>query len=242
MTLDKDLYCEGVEGLTALPEFRDEALFRTRSISNRRYSGIWTVSALALLVIAVFMAGCGAQPRLKGIHGDQLPVIDVSQSKMTEVKTPDVMQPFVPIAPAGELLVMFLGYTNCPDICPTTMSDLRSARQELSPENQERISFAFVSVDQANDTPQVLVDYTKRFSFTSFDHAIRPSEAELKQIQTTLFAASQPGARPANGTQLVDHSSYVYVVDDNAKVITEWSYPTPVADMVNDLNILLDRV
>lgn len=190
-----------------------------------------------LLAIVILISACGSSNALKGTSN--LPNIDLSSLSMTEVTGPASSQPFTLKAQPKDLLVLYLGYTSCPDLCPTTMSDLRTARQSIGANKASRVSLAFTTVDQNTDTPSVLLDYTHRFDFGPNDHSLRPTDADLTKVEKALFATSQTNVPDGNGGQTVNHTAWTYVVDSNGHVVDEWDYGTKPADMAHDMKALL---
>jgi protein SCO1 len=191
------------------------------------------------LITAVILSSCGSSQALKG--DSKLPDIDLSSMSMTEVTSPAASQPFVLKAQPKDLLVLYLGYTSCPDLCPTTLADLRSARQTIGTKNASRVSLAFATVDQGNDTAPVLLSYTNRFGFGPNDHSLRPTDTDLTNAEKALFATSQTNVPDGNGGQSVNHTAWTYVVDSHGRVVDEWDYGTTSADMAHDLKTLLSK-
>jgi protein SCO1/2 len=105
------------------------------------------------------MASCGGDGdrELVGYTLEPAPQVD-------EVALPDVSrdgEPFELRAQPGGLLIVYFGYTNCPDICPTTMSDVRTALRQLG-DDADKVGVAMVTIDPDRDTP-VLADYVNSF-------------------------------------------------------------------------------
>ena len=124
--------------------------------------------ALAGLGIAVATAGCGGDRELVGLTRDPAPQVDA-------VTLPDVSRdgaPFELRAEPGGLLVVYFGYTNCPDICPTTMADLARALDDLG-DDADRVDVAMVTVDPDRDT-DVLADYVD--DFVAGGHALATAD------------------------------------------------------------------
>ena len=114
--------------------------------------------ALAVVVAVVGAASCGDDRQLVGLTRDPEPVVDVAP-------VPDVSrggEPFRFVAPDDGLLVVFFGYTNCPDVCPTTLAELRRGLDELDGDDAERIDTAMVTIDPARDR-EVVADYIDSF-------------------------------------------------------------------------------
>jgi protein SCO1/2 len=115
----------------------------------------------------------------------------------------------------GKYLLLYFGYTYCPDICPTTMATITDALASLG-EGAKQVQPVFVTVDPARDTPAVLADYIARFSprwqgLTGSDDHLQAMEKEYH-----VYAAKHvTGAGP--GDYLMDHSSIVYLLDPAGK-------------------------
>jgi protein SCO1/2 len=133
------------------------------------------------------------------------------------------------------LLVSF-GFLNCPDICPTTLLDIRAALAILDPALRERVDVAFVTVDPDRDGPDELAAYLRHF-FPSY-HAVRGEGAEL-QAALDAFLASAEITVDASGRVEVAHSAVVYAVDADGKVRLEWPFGTSADAMASDLRTLL---
>lgn len=139
----------------------------------------------------------------------------------------------------GSLLVVYFGYTSCPDLCPTTLALVRAARRELGG-SADRIDLAMITVDPDRDTPDVLNGYLS--SFTDRFHALHPSSMEELKSAEEAFLASSTIVTDASGKIEVGHSATTYVVDESGIVLVEWPFGVDKDTMINDLRILLDTV
>jgi protein SCO1/2 len=191
---------------------------------------------LAVVVLAV--AACGGGDReLVGLTRDPEPQVDA-------VALPDLSQdgaPFEFRAPPDGLLVVYFGYTNCPDVCPTTMADLKVALDELG-DDADRVEVAMVSVDPERDIP-VLTDYVQ--GFVPGGHAIATEDqAELQSIAGPFGVSYQVTTGP-DGEIDVAHSSYLFAVDDTGKLVITWPVGleegerTSADDLAGDMRQLL---
>jgi protein SCO1/2 len=196
------------------------------------------VAALAILVVTpiglVALTGCGSdpEPQLAGYIREPLPQVDA-------VTLPDLSQggeEFALRAPSGELLVVYFGFTNCPDICPTTLADLRTAVRRLDPADAERVSLAMISVDPDRDLP-VLVDYAQTFMPDA--HALATKDQSVLQRVADPFGVTYLVETDADGRIEVSHSTQTYVVDDQGRLILSWQFGLSADEMRNDLEILL---
>ena len=111
----------------------------------------------------------------------------------------------------GQVRLLFFGFTNCPDVCPTTMARLSRAIKAMPDELQDEVTPIFVSVDPQRDTPEKLGDYVSFFNdrtvgLTGDEAALR----DLAKRYRTTFGYDDPDDR---GNYNVSHSSAVYVFD-----------------------------
>lgn len=194
---------------------------------------------LSALCAGTLLAACGGDDpgELQGIVRSE-PLV-VGGASVTEVTNGVDAAPFSFAADPGELLVVYFGYTNCPDLCPTTLAALRSAKKELG-DDGELVDLAMVTVDPDRDTAEILNNYLG--SFTERYHALVPSsDAELRAAEEAFLVTSDVIEKP-DGSFQVDHSANAFVVDENGVVLVEWPFGHAKAGMVNDLGVLLDEL
>jgi protein SCO1/2 len=137
----------------------------------------------------------------------------------------------------GKVVLLYFGYTFCPDICPTTMADLKRVEDGLA--DNSGVQVIMISVDPARDTPQIIATYARSFhpSFIG----LTGSDAELAAAADPfgVYFAAQEGTE-ATG-YLVDHTARIFVVDRDGKLRLSYSYGTPPADIVADVERLLQE-
>ena len=136
----------------------------------------------------------------------------------------------------GKAVVLFFGYTHCPDVCPTTMAELSQALQQLGPD-ASRVQVLFVTVDPARDTPAVLGQYVAAFN-PSFI-GLRPDDAGLAKIAKDfhVYYAKVPGKTPDAYT--MDHTAASYVFDPSGQLRLFARDGQGAASWVHDLKLLL---
>lgn len=116
----------------------------------------------------------------------------------------------------GQWNLLFFGYTFCPDICPTTMAELRQLTLSLSEEERQQLQVTMISVDPNRDTPQQLHDYLSFFN-AGFNGATG-EPAELARLAQALSVAYiEPDTSEQN--YLVDHSGQVIVTDPQGRYV-----------------------
>lgn len=139
---------------------------------------------------------------------------------------------FVPAA--GEVLIVYFGYTHCPDLCPTTMVAIKNAKKMIG-ELAAKVDLAMITVDPARDTGDILSRYLA--SFSDRYHALVPtSDAELRTVEKLFQATSS--VTNIDGEIQVVHGGTAYVVDSAGDVIVEWPFGLDSISMAHDLTIL----
>lgn len=137
----------------------------------------------------------------------------------------------------GSVVLLFFGYTSCPDVCPTTMAETRQALDRLSADFRGRVRVVFVSVDPKRDTPERIQGYVGHFD-TSFI-GLSGSEQELTAIWNDygIYRQEVPGASALGYT--VDHTARVTVIDSKGYMRVSFGFDTPVEDVAHDLQLIL---
>jgi protein SCO1/2 len=136
----------------------------------------------------------------------------------------------------GKIVAIFFGYTHCPDVCPTTLSDFAMAIRDLGVEG-EKVQVLFVTVDPERDTPELLARYVPSFNPTFLGmHTDPASLAELaKDFKVVYQKSSVKG--PIN--YLIDHSAGTYVYDSQGRLRLHIAYGTGSRAIAQDLRTLL---
>jgi protein SCO1/2 len=136
----------------------------------------------------------------------------------------------------GKVTVVFFGYTQCPDVCPTTMLELAQVRKALG-EAGQRVQGIFVTVDPERDTPAVLKAYLDNFGadFVALRGTLEETQATAKAFK--VYYAKVPGA--AAGSYTMDHTAGSYIFDAQGKVRLFTRYGTGAESLKHDLQLLL---
>lgn len=195
--------------------------------------------SLATAVMVIVGAACGSDgsegPVLIGMQRDE-PLV-VADQTIPRVDEAGVETPFTFVAEDGKLLVVYFGFTNCPDLCPTTLADLRSAFRRI-PGSTDKVDVAMVTVDPERDTADRLVPYLS--SFVDDPIALRTVDTDVLESVEAAFLASSTVTKEATGKVDVSHTAATYVVDATGTVIVEWPFGIGADGMENDLRILLE--
>ena len=137
----------------------------------------------------------------------------------------------------GKAVVMFFGYTHCPDVCPTTMAELNQVMQTLGPDAQ-RVQVIFVTVDPQRDTPALMGLYVPAFNPAFV--GLRPADdAALKEVTKAfrVVVNKVEGSTPTNYT--IDHTAGIYVFDPSGQLRLFMRPDESVDAMAKDLKTLL---
>ena len=136
----------------------------------------------------------------------------------------------------GKVTVVFFGYTQCPDVCPTTMAELAQVKKSLGKDG-ERVQGVFVTVDPERDTPAALQAYMASFdpSFVALRGTLEQTKATAKEFK--VFYAKVPGK--VEGSYTMDHTAGSYVLDTKGNVRLFVRYGGPAEALAADLKALL---
>jgi len=131
----------------------------------------------------------------------------------------------------GRYMLVYFGYSFCPDVCPTTLSVMAQALDKLGADSR-RIVPVFITVDPARDTPKVLADYMKAFGPRFV--GLTGSDADIKAVEKEyrVYAAKRP---LENGSYGMDHSSVMYLMGPNGKMVSFYDEAISPDDLAKDL-------
>ncbi len=183
-----------------------------------------------ILCLTLLFSGCSQPPTFKS----------------TDVSGSDWGKDFVLTDPQGQArrladfkgkaVVVFFGYTQCPDVCPTTLLSMREVLNRLG-NDAGRVQVVFVTLDPARDTPQVLAGYVTAFhpSFVG----LRGDEATIAAVARDfkVFYAKQAGSTA--GTYSLDHSTGSYAYDPEGRLRLLIQYGETPDNVASDLRLLL---
>lgn len=138
----------------------------------------------------------------------------------------------------GKLVALFFGYTQCPDVCPTTMAELAEAKKLLGPQG-DRLQVVFVTVDPERDTSQVLKGYMGNFDPTFV--ALRPTPEQLAGVAKDfkVYYKKVDGNTPTSYT--MDHSAATYIYDTQGRLRLYARYGAGPQALASDFKQLLGQ-
>ncbi len=194
--------------------------------SRTANSRIRTALALALLL------GACTQP-IRGLHGSPYPSPTLAPA-LALIDTEDA--PFDISTLEGHAVLVYFGYTRCPDECPLTLANSRWAIDQLGTLG-ERVDLVLVTVDPDYDTPAVLREYLDKFSPRFY--GLTGSDEQLAQARTAYGVLA---ASPESGDENSDiiHGARLYLIHPDGRLVTSYDMSVPKEDILTDLKSILE--
>jgi protein SCO1/2 len=138
----------------------------------------------------------------------------------------------------GQVVIMFFGYTSCPDVCPVTLSDFLQIRSRLG-SKAENVSFVFVTVDPERDTPERMKKYLINFDPEII--GLTGTRAELESVWSSYGVYEAKLDTGSEGNYLVDHSSRIYIIDPDGNLLLTYLFGTENKVIAEDVRHLVSR-
>ena len=136
----------------------------------------------------------------------------------------------------GKAVVVFFGFTHCPDVCPTTLADLARVMHELGPD-AERVQVLFITVDPERDTAADLANYVNAFDRRFI--ALRGSPEQTARVAKEFKIYYEK--RKQGATYTVDHSAQSYVIDAQGRLRLLVRHDRQAQDLADDLRVILKQ-
>jgi protein SCO1/2 len=201
--------------------------------NSTRFSASWfrLFSACALALSLVGLSACSEpKPAFKAVDitgADYAKELNLPDQNGQVRKLKDF---------SGKLVVVFFGYTQCPDVCPTTMQELAEVKHLLGPDG-DKLQAVFVTVDPERDTTELLKAYVENFD-ASFV-ALRPTQEQLPAIakEFKIYFKRVEGKTPTSYT--MDHSAGSYTFDTQGRVRLFNRYGMGAQALADDFKLLL---
>lgn len=190
------------------------------------------LNVIGLVAAALFLTACDQAAKFNNtdVTGSAL----VAPFELKDLSgTTRTMQSY-----QGKVVAMFFGYTNCPDVCPVTLQQLAAVKQQLG-DDSDKLQVLFVSVDPQRDTPELLREYVPQFD-PSFD-ALTGSIEELTPLLEGLRVYHAKVDSDDPKAYLMDHSSSVYVFDQNGNVRLLVRHNSDIEPLAKDIKTLLSE-
>lgn len=192
-------------------------------------------SALGTLALAalVLVAGCGGQPPPPPQTAEKTELQRFpfgGDFTLTDQRG----APFRLEDQRGKIVLLFFGFTACPDACPTTLIKLTQTLKLLGP--TQDLLVVFVTVDPARDTPKALGEYLANFSLPAV--GLSGTEEEIRKVATRYGASFKRGQDTADGGYLMDHTDRVFLIDQQGALRYLFSRdhtPEQIAELIGKL-------
>jgi protein SCO1/2 len=201
----------------------------------------------AVLAVVIVAGGAAiwvvAQPSapLPGLV--RTPAVSVAGLEFVDYDDGDAGVPADLVPAAGEVTLAYFGYMSCPDVCPTTLADIRVALQEVGPDRAADVTVAFVTVDPERDDPARMRDYLQLFypDLPNQTAALRADGPTSLDEATSRLSAYYEVAEHEPGAERYDvgHSAVTYVIDDTGDVVRELPFGTSSQDFARVIEHVL---
>jgi protein SCO1/2 len=138
----------------------------------------------------------------------------------------------------GKIILLFFGYTSCPDVCPVTLATFKQVYDNLGGDAQQ-VRFVMITADPDRDTPDKVSEYAARFNpeFIGLSGDMTALYSIWKELG--VFVEKQETGSAAG--YLVSHTSSVYVLNQSGNLLMTFPYGTTAIEMIDDLNELLKQ-
>lgn len=190
--------------------------------------------AAAVLALGLCAAACGSdEPYVPA------GIVRTPPPNVADVSLPDATNggDFVFVAAPGGILILYWGYTGCPDICPTTMSDVRRALRDIG-DLADSVDVAMVTVDPDRDTAEVLTAYVQ--AFVDDGVALRTDDPDRLAAAAEPLGVQYSVSVQDDGWVDVAHSAFLYAIDDSGILRLTWPFGIESELIAADLRELLE--
>lgn len=137
---------------------------------------------------------------------------------------------------AGKIVVVFFGFTQCPEVCPTSMAELAQVKQQLGKDG-EKLQAIFITVDPERDTPELLKAYMANFDPGFL--ALRPTPEQLVQVAKDFKVYYKKVEGKTPGSYTMDHSAGSYIYDGAGRLRLYSRYGAGAEALASDIALLL---
>lgn len=139
----------------------------------------------------------------------------------------------------GKPVLLFFGYTNCPDVCPTTLAEMKQLRQNLGAK-ADKMAFVYVSIDPERDTVERLKEFIPQFDPAFYGVHVEPAALEPVKQGYGVYAEKvyyDPNNQAAGYS--VDHTARTYLISPEGQLVASYSYGTDVESIQKDVEHLI---
>lgn len=136
-----------------------------------------------------------------------------------------------------KIVLLFFGYTSCPDVCPTTLAEMKQV-MDLLRDDAQHVQVVFVSVDPERDDPEKIQSYANHFHSSFL--GLTGTEAELTPIWSGYSIVREVVESDSALGSIINHTARLFLVDTQGNLRLSYAYQTPVEDIVHDIKLLLE--
>jgi protein SCO1/2 len=199
----------------------------------KRANTLLSITASVFFAAAMsLLSGCGDKP--------QFAAIDITGADYAKdiALTDHNGQPRSLKDFAGKVVVLFFGYTQCPDVCPTTMTELAEVKKLLGADG-DKLQGLFVTIDPARDTPEVLKAYMGNFDPGFLALIPTPEQLPLVAKDFKIYYKKVDGKTPTSYS--MDHSAGSYIYDTQGRLRLYTRYGSGAGALASDIKLLLQK-
>jgi len=187
---------------------------------------------LSSITLLLFLAGCqSSEPAFRGTElGDSIPTTDFTL-------TDQYNQTFTLGEHQGKVVLLFFGFTYCPDVCPLTLSTWKKVQEAIA-EDADKVEFVYITVDPERDTQEKIASHLAVFSpdFIGLTGEVE----DLQEVYSSygVYREKNQISDSAAG-YLINHTSRINIIDTQGKWQLSFSHDASVEDLVHDIRLLL---
>lgn len=182
-------------------------------------------------MLAVIFAAAASRPHT--FSGTEYqPLMQAPEINLTDQNG----NPFRLSEQAGNVVLIFFGYTHCPDVCPITLGEFKQIKTRLG-EDADRLRFVFVTVDPERDTREVLEKHISRFDPNFV--ALTGEPGELEPVYKSYGVYHEKVDLENGRGYMVNHSGFTYVIDLKGNLRMTYAFGSDTEDMIADIKYLL---
>ena len=137
----------------------------------------------------------------------------------------------------GQYRLVYFGYTYCPDVCPTELTQISAALDRLGPDAQ-KIQPIFITVDPERDTPEAMADYVKNFYPTLI--GLTGTQQEIDSVVSAYRVFARKVQEPNSNQYVMDHSTFIYLMGPDGNFLTMYRYGTEPDALAQSLKSYVD--
>jgi protein SCO1/2 len=190
---------------------------------------------LCLLLAALILVACGERPKSPAFKSTDISGADFGKGfeLLDTSGKPTTLAAF-----KGKVVVLFFGFTHCPDVCPGTLAELALVKQELGADG-DRMQVVFVTLDPERDRPEILKAYVPAFDPSFVGLYGDPAAVARAAQEFKVYYKKVPGSTPE--TYTLDHTAAAFVFDPKGRLRLFSSYGQGPEALVHDIRLLLQE-